>query len=222
MPVDAISSEPDADIQPSVQQDDIYDEEEDADVAAAQHGSSESFEPPDNVSLKDEEPDYEPHIGELDESSLPSGKGVEEGAIDMDDDMTAMLEAADEPALFARLFVTVGPDKGKEFTLPTDEGERVLIGRRPPSDIIITDKTVSGEHALIKVDGGEYRLSDQASKHGTFICEGGKVEEDNKERVEQSISLKNNDVIEVGKSRLVFVIVPPPILIQGRTGASVE
>jgi len=170
---------------PYFQQDsEIYDDEEDA----------ENSEPLDSAGPRSKEPADELHTGEPDDTEIK-----------LDDDTTAMLEIADEPAVFARLFAIIGPDKGKEFELPTEDGKGVLIGRKPPSDIIITDKTVSGAHAVIEVDSGEHRLSDQASKHGTFVYKGGRVEEDNKERVEESILLQNNDVIEMGKTRLVFV-----------------
>ncbi len=197
LPVDAVS--PDASIQPTMQQDSEV--EEDAVVGTLPRSHTpdgsvpESFEPLGNVSQEDALGAYESSLGEEPDDT----------EINLDDNATAMLEVSDVPAVFARLFVTIGPDKGKEFVLPTDEEERVLIGRKPPSDIILTDGTVSGEHALIKVDGGEYRLSDQASKHGTFVYKGGKIEEDEKVRVEQPLSLQDNDVIEMGRTFLIFV-----------------
>jgi len=228
LPVDAVSNptphlstglksgESDADVQFSpIQQDSepkaqIYEKEDaptlDSSVSEGNESTPErSLEAPDSISLggarnKAEkeggfaEPAYDSPLGEPDDTE-----------IDLDDNTTAMLEVPDEPAVFARLFVTTGPDKGREFVLPTDEEERVLIGRKPPSDIILTDKTVSGEHASIRVDGGEHCLSDQASKHGTFVYKGGKIEEDEKVRGEQTLSLQDNDVIEMGKTQLIFV-----------------
>jgi serine phosphatase RsbU (regulator of sigma subunit) len=43
------------------------------------------------------------------------------------------------------------------------------IGRRPESDLVLSDPYVSREHAGIVVDGAEYWLIDLGSRHGTFV-----------------------------------------------------
>ena len=48
------------------------------------------------------------------------------------------------------------------------------IGRSQRSDIVLTDGSVSREHAeLVQTDTGEYYLTDCGSSHGTFIGKGG-------------------------------------------------
>jgi phosphoserine phosphatase RsbU/P len=50
------------------------------------------------------------------------------------------------------------------------------IGRVPPNDVLVADKTVSREHAEIVVDGDSARVRDLGSRNGTWIndraCEG--------------------------------------------------
>ncbi len=62
------------------------------------------------------------------------------------------------------------------------------IGRKNDKDLVIPDPRVSRDHAQIESVGVEYWISDQGSRHGTFL---------NGERVERQ-RLKKNDRLEFG------------------------
>lgn len=78
--------------------------------------------------------------------------------------------------------------EGKETEYELTEGQN-LIGRRPDCTIEITDPTVSGRHAVIQREGGEYVLQDVGSSNGTFV---------NQQRIEEPVRLKHNDAILFG------------------------
>lgn len=68
------------------------------------------------------------------------------------------------------------------------EGEN-LIGRRPECPIVVSHPTVSGRHAVLHAEGGEYVLEDIGSHNGTFV---------NQERIEGRVKLSHNDAIQFG------------------------
>jgi pSer/pThr/pTyr-binding forkhead associated (FHA) protein len=49
------------------------------------------------------------------------------------------------------------------------QGPRVTVGRLPFNTLQIIDRTVSGFHAELILDGGHYRLHDRGSTNGTFV-----------------------------------------------------
>ena len=53
--------------------------------------------------------------------------------------------------------------------------------------------TVSRRHAVIDVEGGEYRIQDMGSLNGTYI---------NQNRIESGV-LRHGDELQIGKYRLV-------------------
>jgi len=66
----------------------------------------------------------------------------------------------------------------------------VRIGRAPENDIVVSDPTVSREHAEIRHVSGAYRIVDLDSSHGTFL---------NGQRVTDE-ALSEGDIIRVGSS----------------------
>ncbi len=71
------------------------------------------------------------------------------------------------------------------------------IGRRTQgNDIVLSDPSVSREHALIREQDGHYTLYDRGSSGGTYV---------NGERLRQPAMLYNGDVIILGEVRLTFV-----------------
>jgi hypothetical protein len=57
---------------------------------------------------------------------------------------------------------------------------RVLIGRAPHCDVVIENRKVSGEHAVLVWEGGEWSLRDLTSRNGTWtdrerVSSGGRV-----------------------------------------------
>jgi hypothetical protein len=81
---------------------------------------------------------------------------------------------------------------GESFPLGA---ERVTIGRRPDSDVLLDDVTVSRDHALIVRRSGDWYLDDLGSLNGTYV---------NRERIE-SRRLDDGDELQVGKYKLTFL-----------------
>jgi pSer/pThr/pTyr-binding forkhead associated (FHA) protein len=79
--------------------------------------------------------------------------------------------------------------------VPLDK-ERITIGRRPQNDIQIENLAVSGEHACIVTILNDSFLEDLGSTNGTVV---------NGNLIKKHI-LQNNDVIEIGKYKLKYVV----------------
>jgi len=73
------------------------------------------------------------------------------------------------------------------------------IGRKIDKDLVISDPRVSRDHALITSEEGGFYVTDQGSKHGTFV---------NGERVERQ-KLQRNDRLEFGVRDAAYVIFHP-------------
>ena len=76
--------------------------------------------------------------------------------------------------------------------------ERTTLGRRPYNDIVIDNLALSGEHAVLKMNGSEVYLEDLASTNGTYV---------NGKAIKQQL-LAHNDTIEVGKHTIRFLSEP--------------
>src|SRR5688500_11242493 len=74
--------------------------------------------------------------------------------------------------------------------------ERTTIGRKPHNDIQIDNLAVSGEHACIVTILNDSFLEDLGSTNGTLV---------NGNQVKKHI-LQNNDVIEIGKYKMKYVV----------------
>ncbi|MGA6927697.1 MAG: FHA domain-containing protein [Desulfosarcina sp.] len=92
-----------------------------------------------------------------------------------------------------RLLVKFKDRTIKEFAL--DRIDALSIGRNANHHLVIDNYAVSGNHAVILKDGNRYLLKDTHSKNGTFL---------NGLTVEQA-TLKNGDIITIGKHTLVFL-----------------
>jgi len=73
--------------------------------------------------------------------------------------------------------------------------ERTTLGRRPYNDIVIDNLAVSGEHAIMQMNGNEVFLEDLSSTNGTYL---------NGKAVKKQ-QLHNGDTIEIGKYKIKFV-----------------
>jgi hypothetical protein len=98
--------------------------------------------------------------------------------------------AAQPPAQEARL---VNLNDGAAYELRRNVG-RITIGADDKQMIVLDDASVSGSHAFIEYSGGEFLLSDNNSKNGTFV-NGRRV------AVLQE-TLKAGDEIQMGRVRL--------------------
>lgn len=76
--------------------------------------------------------------------------------------------------------------------------ERTTLGRRPYNDIVIDNLALSGEHAVLKMNGSDVYLEDLASTNGTYV---------NGKAIKQQ-QLVHNDTIEVGKHSIRFLSEP--------------
>jgi DNA-binding response OmpR family regulator len=81
---------------------------------------------------------------------------------------------------------------GREHYL---EGESITIGRALESDIVITSRRVSREHARVRREGWHVILEDLESTNGTFL---------NEERVGDPVELRDQDQIKIGDVNLIF------------------
>jgi pSer/pThr/pTyr-binding forkhead associated (FHA) protein len=79
--------------------------------------------------------------------------------------------------------------------IPIDK-ERLTIGRKATNDIQIENLAVSGEHACIVTILADSFLEDLGSTNGTLV---------NGNQIKKHI-LQNNDVIEIGKYKMKYVI----------------
>ena len=67
--------------------------------------------------------------------------------------------------------------------------DELVIGRRPESDVVLSDPHVSLTHARIRRSKGAILLEDLGSTNGTFV---------NDQQVQGSIALRHGDVVRFG------------------------
>lgn len=79
----------------------------------------------------------------------------------------------------------------KEVQLTKD---RTTLGRRPYNDIVIDNLAISGEHAVLEMQGGKVFLEDLDSTNGTYV--NGKAA--------RKQLLQHGDIIDVGKYKIKF------------------
>jgi FHA domain len=72
---------------------------------------------------------------------------------------------------------------------------RLTIGRDAGCDVVLADPSASKAHAVIMTVGLDHVLKDAGSRNGTLV---------NGVRVEDAHVLQNEDVIELGDSRIVY------------------
>ena len=93
----------------------------------------------------------------------------------------------------AALVIRAGGGRaGEGFPL---EGDRLSVGRRPDSDVLLDDVTVSRDHALLVRRGSDYYIDDCGSLNGTYV---------NRERID-SHRLSDGDELQIGKYKLAFL-----------------
>ena len=61
--------------------------------------------------------------------------------------------------------ILVQPDTNTRMFLPS----RCLVGRSPTSDLVLAEKNVSGQHAVLEWTGAVWQLQDLGSRNGTFV-----------------------------------------------------
>src|ERR1700691_2575128 len=73
------------------------------------------------------------------------------------------------------------------------------VGRKVDKDLVIADPRVSRDHAQIVLEGEDFYLIDQGSKHGTFV---------NGERIQRQ-KLERNDRLEFGARDSAYILFNP-------------
>src|SRR6266508_3929065 len=91
----------------------------------------------------------------------------------------------------SRFVVNTGRDEGKEMVL---QNPRVTIGTLPENSLVLTDTTVSRQHAIVEETAKGYLLRDLDSTNGTFL---------NGVRVREGY-LAAGSVIRLGQTELTF------------------
>lgn len=81
---------------------------------------------------------------------------------------------------------------GREHLLSS---EITTIGRSVDSDVVITSRRVSREHARVQRQGRRMMLADLGSSNGTFL---------NEERVLAPVELRDGDAITIGDVVLIY------------------
>ena len=66
----------------------------------------------------------------------------------------------------AKLVITLDGKVLKEVVLSKD---RTTLGRRPYNDVVIDNLAVSGEHAVLLMNGAEVFIEDLNSTNGTYV-----------------------------------------------------
>lgn len=114
---------------------------------------------------------------------------------DAESPASAAAEIAEElPRGAAMLLVTRGPSAGSRFLL---DQPVTRAGRHPDSDILLDDVTVSRRHIEFRRDeDGNWTVTDVGSLNGTYV---------NRQPVDSPVVLANNDALQIGKFRLVFL-----------------
>ena len=111
-----------------------------------------------------------------------------------------------------KVIVTIDDVVIKEVQLTKDQ---TTVGRRPYNDIVIDNLAVSGEHAVLRMFGGQVSVEDLNSTNGTFV---------NGKAVKKQ-SLIHGDVMELGKYKIKFENHPAAedfektMLVKARPGA---
>lgn len=72
----------------------------------------------------------------------------------------------------------------------------VTIGRDAANDIVLGDRSVSGHHAVVRLIGSEWVISDLDSRNGTLV---------NGDAIAAESSILPNDVVQFGAVRLRLV-----------------
>ncbi|MGL4174211.1 MAG: FHA domain-containing protein FhaB/FipA [Actinomycetota bacterium] len=89
-----------------------------------------------------------------------------------------------------KLVVTDGPLKGTTVTL---SAQSVLIGRSPDVTLVLSEEYISGHHARIYPDSGEWYVEDLGSTNGTYLGD---------QKLTQPSKITDGSVVRIGSTTL--------------------
>jgi hypothetical protein len=75
------------------------------------------------------------------------------------------------------------------------DGDRLIVGSAPDSDVVVDDTSVSRIHAMLHQLNGRWFIEDCGSRNGTRV---------NSQPVTSMHPLRPNDEVRLGRARLVF------------------
>jgi pSer/pThr/pTyr-binding forkhead associated (FHA) protein len=101
----------------------------------------------------------------LDSAATPEEKGAAAGGGWGDDEISLETET----------FLVLGAP-GREGEVVKVKGDRMTIGRKGKHDLVLSDASISQDHAEIKKAGGSWTIRDLGSSNGTFV-DGERVTE---------------------------------------------
>lgn len=111
------------------------------------------------------------------------------------------------------LIMQDGQRIGEEWVL---EEDTVSIGREDDNEIVLPDRRISRQHAVIEHEGDRYYIRDCDSKNGTFV---------NGELIQGAVPLKDGDEITVAMGyTLTFVDAgaTTPLFFEGHRGLVID
>ena len=98
-----------------------------------------------------------------------------------------------------KLLITASDGAAREFELPASA---ITIGKSEDNQLRIADGAISRKHAVIEPNGGNLVIKDLGSLNGIFV---------NDQRVgEQGQILRDGDLIEIGRTKMIFRSAPLP------------
>jgi serine/threonine-protein kinase len=104
------------------------------------------------------------------------------------------------PKTIAKLYISLPDGTSQEAVIP---GYPVIIGKAPGNDIVINDSGVSRQHATIRLQEGQYVISDLGSLNGIYI-------NSQKVAANQSQTLRDGDKLLLGRVKLLFRVEEVP------------
>ncbi len=137
-------------------------------------------------------PSSSPKTGSSGRESKPIGRSTPTVVIDSLDitfDSTEPNRKTEQKAIL-RVLLPSGDAFDREI-----ERLETQMGKGPRNDIVIADPAVSTSHALIRLEGSVYSVTDVGSRNGTFV---------NGERINEPHILAHGDVIGMGLSKVTF------------------
>jgi VWFA-related protein len=109
------------------------------------------------------------------------------------EDRTRIMQRSPKMSTVAMLIDRKNPAQRMDVAKPV-----VTIGRSQDSDLQVDHNTVSRQHAVIKLEDGEFRLYDMGSTNGTFVGD---------DRIREPIVLQDGSVVKFGERPFIFKII---------------
>jgi len=138
----------------------------------------------------------------VDPRSLPANAGPAavpglDETVSMSPEQAAALGQAGAPAQAAlgmppAWLTLYRPVRGNPMPFP---GTVLHIGRHQSNDVVVNDKKVSRQHAVIRYENGQFILYDLHSTNGVGV---------NGVMTHNPVPLKNNDLVTVGSHEFIF------------------